>query len=181
MPIRDYRNLGGWLLTFVIVSVCGTLLNIFSALGTLASGFVPALCLIVLIIALRISVLVCIFRRSELMRLLLIAEGCVMLVLNLYNCYMMQWDAFIVGQTFGAVLGYVLWITYLYKSERVRVYLHPDQYQPMMPMQYPVYQQPMQMPLQPMAAPMPQPAQCPSCGAACQTGAHFCGTCGQKL
>ncbi|MEG1873605.1 MAG: zinc ribbon domain-containing protein [Ruthenibacterium sp.] len=178
---KDYRRMGGWLLFFVITGIAGSLANLTTAFNVLSAGYVLLGILVFSVIALRVTVIVQIFRRDETARYWLAGEGVLMLVTNFYTAYLAAWDTMTIVQSIASVGAYVLWFFYLTRSLRVAVYLHPDQYVPAAPQ---FYQGGMQygQPVQPPRMPQPAPAAvCPVCGGAVTPGMRFCGKCGHSL
>ncbi|MEG2930567.1 MAG: hypothetical protein RR825_02155 [Ruthenibacterium sp.] len=177
---KDYRRMGGWLLFFVIAWIFGALVNLISGINVLRGGYPLLGVLVLAAIALRATVIVQIFRRDETARYWLIGEGVLMAIANFYTAYLVAWDAITLVQSVASIGAYALWFCYLTKSQRVAVYLHPDQYLPFVP-QYkssgaqPQYGQPVWQ--QTPAA----PEFCPACGACVTRGTRFCGKCGHSL
>ena len=179
MRQKDYTRLGGWMMFFIIISGYAVLANLATGAQMLSYGYILLGVLIFAVVALRVVMVVQLFRRDESARYWLIAEGVVGVVTNFYTAYLTNWDARTLALAVGSIVSYGLWVLYFYRSRRVAAYMHPERYAPAM-------QQPYEpdsgygVPAQPLQQPQ-QTAFCPACGKPTTPGASFCGSCGSQL
>ena len=145
--LREYNQLGGWLLTFVIFNIIALLLSIrglFSGIALLPSaGMFPALksAVVIMIIGELLSIglggytVFLVFKRKIAFKLFYLIRNASAIVITIIGLALIA-SLRIVSVTsyyssiIGNVIGVVAWMMYLNQSVRVKVYcglINPDQ------------------------------------------------------
>lgn len=123
---NDYTRLGGWLLLFLILMIFGVLL-LFLSIAVTLEEFIPYAHLPMAAIAIYMIVLIyMLIKRNKRFRKLYTYGSLSLMVLTILSAISMfsylQDTATLAQNIVSAVLPSVIWIIYLYRSERVRVY-----------------------------------------------------------
>lgn len=123
---KDYTRLGGWLLLFLILMIPGAFL-LFLAIAVTADEFIPYAHLPMAAIVIYMIVLICMlitrnkrFRKLYTYGSLLLTALAILSAISMFS-YLQ--DNYVIAQNIvSSIISSVIWITYLYRSERVRVY-----------------------------------------------------------
>lgn len=123
---KDYTRLGGWLLLFLILMILGVLL-LFLSIAVTLEECIPYAHLPMAAIAIYMIVLIyMLIKRNKRFRKLYTYGSLLLMVLAILSAISMfsylQDTAILAQNIVSAVLPSVIWIIYLYRSERVRVY-----------------------------------------------------------